>query len=540
MAPRWSVLNRRAADTAGDDREAELRESLGQHADTVELLYERLAELELAIEDEGWTRLGLDGEREFTRDGLKRICALSRLMWLKNPLVQRGVNVRTYYTWAQGVQISAPTVEVNAVLQRFLDDRGNRAEMFGHASRRRKDVDLQVDGNLFFTFFSNRVTGHVRVRSIHVDEVVDIHTNPDDRAEPWFYERHWTTPTPSRFGGTVESGIRKTLHPDWRYRPKVRPATYAGLTVEWDAPVYHVRVGGLSGMRFGVPETYAALDWARAYKMFLEDWATLVRSLSKFAWKATTKGRKVSATHQKLGTTLGRDSAETNPPPPAGAAAVLDESTDLAPIPKTGATTSAEDGKQLRLMVAASMDVPDTILSGDVDQGNFATSKTLDRPTELAMLDRQGMWTEILADFAWIVIRSHVEATNGRLSGLVEIDADGIETIRLDGDLDPSVEISFPPILESEAGATIEAIVKAATLDGKPNAGTVDNRTLVRLLLTALGVDDVDELVDELAADLDADAASQVGDDEAAVAAQERFTEALADLREVLTERRTG
>ena len=36
-----------------------------------------------------------------------------------------------------------------------------------------------------------------------------------------------------------------------------------------------------------------------------------------------------------------------------------------------------------------------TILSGDLDQGNLATAKTLDRPTELAMMDRQQLWADI-------------------------------------------------------------------------------------------------------------------------------------------------
>jgi hypothetical protein len=45
----------------------------------------------------------------------------------------------------------------------------------------------------------------------------------------------------------------------------------------------------------------------------------------------------------------------------------------------------------------------------------------------------------------------------------------------------------------------VDALVKAATLDGKAPAGTMDPRTLVRLLLTALGVQNVDEIVDLVA-----------------------------------------
>jgi hypothetical protein len=156
------------------------------------------------------------------------------------------------------------------------------------------------------------------------------------------------------------------------------------------------------------------------------------------------------------------------------------------------------------------MDIPDTILSGDVDQGNLATAKTLDRPTELGMLTEQALWTGVFRDLGQYVIRSHIVATRGQLQGTVTTDADGIETIMLtqagpDDDIDPlDIDVTFPPILEHDIDAAVQAIVSAATLDGKTNAHTLDNKTLVRLLLTALDVDDQDELIDQIVEALDA------------------------------------
>ena len=59
----------------------------------MELLQERLAALELALEDVGWVRLGMEGEREFSREGLDRIMQIARYSYLKNPLINRGVSV---------------------------------------------------------------------------------------------------------------------------------------------------------------------------------------------------------------------------------------------------------------------------------------------------------------------------------------------------------------------------------------------------------------------------------------------------------------
>jgi hypothetical protein len=65
-------------------------------------------------------------------------------------------------------------------------------------------------------------------------------------------------------------------------------------------------------------------------------------------------------------------------------------------------------------MVAAAMNIPDTILSGDVDQGNLATSKTFDRPTELAFMVRQGLWRQVEEDILLEVIKASVRP---RLAG---------------------------------------------------------------------------------------------------------------------------
>ena len=155
-------------------------------------LAESLAELELAIDDEGWARLSLETEWEFSRDGLDRIVALSRLNAIKNPLIRRAVHVKANYVFGQGVEISARDDAVNDVVQAFLDDPGNQAELFSASSRQSKDRALTTDGNVVFVLFPNELTGHLSVRSVPVEEIRDVIANPNDRKEPWFYLRRWT------------------------------------------------------------------------------------------------------------------------------------------------------------------------------------------------------------------------------------------------------------------------------------------------------------------------------------------------------------
>jgi hypothetical protein len=454
---------------------AQLQEELGRRDLSLELLTERLADLELALEDQGWLRLTGDSEREFSRDGLKTICRMSRYFYLKNPLVNRAVNVQAHYVWAQGVSIGAADEEVNKVVQAFLDDRANQTELTSHQARTLKEVELQVLGNLFFVFFPNAADGAVKVRTIPVDEVVDIITNPEDAKEPWYYKRQWTE---RALDGTALQ--RTAYYPAWRLPASAGQPTDAPV---FNYPVYHVKVGGLSDMRFGVPETYQALDWAKAYREFLEDRATIAKALSRFAFRLTTPGgqRGVAAAKAKIATTVGTTSAETNPPPTVGAAFVRSQNgADLDPVKVAGATIHPDEGRRFLLMVCAAFGLPETFF-GDVSVGTLATATSLDRPTELKMLDRRTLWADVLKDILQFVIDRAVAA--GAL-------AEGV---------DRSVDVDFPSLLEHDPVKRIASIIDAATLKGQPPIGTMDDRTLISLLLQALGVDDVDALLDKLA-----------------------------------------
>ncbi len=521
-----------------------LHEAVQQRDSSLSMLYERIAELELALEDEGWIRLGLEGEREFSRSGLQTIVKLARLYYLKNPLIRRGVNVQKYYVFGQGVEIGARSEVVNAVVQRFLDDPVNQRSLVSHQARQQREQDLQTDGNVFFALFHNTSTGHVRVHPILVDEIQQIISNPDDRDEPWLYRRIWTQESWDFSTGTSSMVQREALYPDWRYTPETKPPTSGSLPVYWDTPLYHVKVGGTSGMRFGVPDVYAGLDWARAYKEFLEDFASIAKSLARFAWKLTSKRQKVSTLKSRFGTTASLDQRETNPPPTTGSMFIGNEGDDLRPIPKTGANLSLEEGRAIRTMVAAALDVPDTILAGDPDMGNLATAKTLDRPTELAMQDRQTTWAGVYRDLLTYALQQSVIAPNGIVDGSVTTDDDGItkfdlgmEELPPDADpsatpepVNPTIDVNFPPILEQDIGTTVDAVVTAATLDGKADAGTMPNETRTRLLLSALGVQDIDDVLETMRTERE----QGVPEPGAQPSAEAAFHEAVNDLREAV------
>jgi hypothetical protein len=494
-------------------------------------LRETIIELEMAAESNGWLNLLGASDTEFSRQGLRDINRQARLFWLKNPLIRRGVEVQTHYVFGQGMLVRAPDAEVNTVVQSFNDDAKNRVELTGHQAHMLKETDLRLFGNLFFVFFVDTSSGRVRVRTIPTDEVDDIVCNPEDSKEPWFYLRTWQQTSVEGLGVT-----RKLAYPDWRYAPKVGAGdSVRNYEIDWEHPVYHIKTGALSDMRFGVSEVYPALDWAKAYKAFLEDWATISKALSRYAHKMTLPTNAGIATAKaKLATTMGTSTGETNPPPVVGSMALLGPGTSLEPMKIGGANVSADDGRRLLLMVAAAMGLPETFF-GDSAIGSLATARSLDRPTELQMLDRQTFWSEVYQAIYAFVVEQAIKY--GDLKGALIEEPDGTPHIELgvddEGkDRDPSVIVEFPPLLEHDVAAQIAGIVDAATLKGQPMATVVDSKTVSRLLLQALGVDDVDAAMDVIYPEVDPDA--PVEPEPVVVPTVADFANALREVREVL------
>lgn len=485
------------------------QESARQSDASLSLLEERLAELELSLEDGGWIKLLAGADREFSREGLRKIHAVARVYWLKNPLIKQGVAIQTRYVFGQGVSIQARHPEAHKVVKAFLDDKGNQKVLTSHQARMIKETELQVFSNLFFVFFPNISTGKVKVRTIPEAEIDDIVCNPNDAAEPWYYKRVWTRVVWDPNSGRKLHTQEEAYYPDWNYKPDGgHPASIGGITVHRESPVYHVSVNRLSDMKFGVSEIYASQAWAKAYVDFLGDWATIVKAHSKFAWNLTTKGgtRGVQAAKTRLGTTMSSGGgAETNPPPAPGSTFVSTEGVKLEAVKTAGATTSADDGRRMGLMAGAGLGISEHYF-GDPSTGNLATATSMERPMELMFIDRQKLWGSVFEAILTYVIEWSIRAPSGKLAklgGQVTVDEDGEEAFVMPDDeetgepIDLGVDVKFPPILEKDVLQTVQAYVTAATLDGKTPAG-IDLKNITRMLLQVLGEPNVDELVDEL------------------------------------------
>jgi len=481
---------------------AALRLENRQLEDTVEVLQESLAELEL--DDRDWVAQSARTEQEFSGTGRQRIVEICRYMSISHPLLKRGLAVRAGYIWGQGVEVLArvadtegnPDKDLSDQVNQIIDahEKLNESTFSGVAAHEEKERALGTDGEVFLALFTNPATGEVRIRSVPQTQVQLIVSNPEDDAEPWFYVREYTVPALPKADQSLASPPTTTvrcIYPALGFEPRnaglgFKPRQLNDMTVMWDAPMVHVPVNRLDGWKRGIPDVYASVTWARLYRDFLIDWSLLTKSLSTIAWKATgesqTKASKaaaainatVAAQHRAEGTELPQPRTAL-----AGSAAAM-YGVNLEAVSKSGATIDSTSGQPLAAMIAAGMGVPVTVLLSDPGvTGARAVAETLTSPQILEMGMRRLLWQSAMTR-----ILRHVIATAAMQPGS--------QLRALTGDREPVLEFNWPPLARLDPAALVGAIVQADATEKMPPT------TTLRLLLGALGVPNVDEVVAEV------------------------------------------
>lgn len=455
------------------------------------------------VMDPGWRVFAVLAEREFSAEGMVQLRAVCRLTGIANPMVKRGLNLRAFYVWGQGCAIVARAngknrdnpdeQDVQHVLAEHISDPGNQRGFYGQQAREENEHSLGTDGDVFVQLFTNPRTGWVQTRTILADEVTEIITNPGDRSEPWYYRRVWTEETWDAQGRKTPRQVA-LLYPDVDYQPASRPGRFAGAKIAWDAPVVHVPVNRPKGWLRGIPDAYSVINWARAYKEFLEQWAGLMRSLSKFAWKMTAEGKNREQAKAAMRAATDPRLRGIGGDEPVGSVALMPGGGNLEAIPKSGATIDSESGRPLAMQVAAGLNVPVTMLLGDPGQtGARATAETLDWPTELGMMSRRELWTWAQLRIARYVVTESVRASQGRLKGKISRDkVTGREVVTLAGDTDDTIDVLWPPLDEQDPKAIIDAVVAANA------TGTLKPDLVLRLILEALGIREAESILEEM------------------------------------------
>ena len=294
-----------------------------------------LAKRELAARDQ------LLVARIHQRWGIQQIILITRLYYVKNPIIRRLVDVCAQYVFARGCDITSEDPDANDQIKSFLK-RNQRT--LGRVALMEAEKSKDRDGNLFWIFFPDKATGDVDVRMIDATEIQDIWTDPEDADVPWYFQRIWTQRAHDAASGSQATQTMQAWYPAIDYVPTAKPATIKGYQVMWDTPVYHRKVGHVGKWLFGCPRLYPALDWAKEARRFLEACGSVRQSLSQFALSFSTKGgqQAIEGIKQQMQTQVGPGAPtwDTNPPAVAGASWISGPGTTMEAFKVQGATFS--------------------------------------------------------------------------------------------------------------------------------------------------------------------------------------------------------
>lgn len=459
----------------------------------------------LRAEEEGWINLSSSASRpEPTALGRKTIYERAELYWFANPLIGQAVNLKTYYTFGRGVQITHPDQSTNKTLQRFWNDPRNKAELTSFEAQTDKDHDLQVYGNVFLVLFP-QPDGSVLVRSFPAKECADIITDPEDGKRILWYKRDYSVQKYDYAGGAVtQEGPVTKYYRDWRYYletegisgypvPDDTNPADPPLNMIAEGVVMHIHVNKLSHALFGVSDFYRAIDWAKAHKDQLEDWATIVRALSVFSWKRKSKS---GADSRNAAARMGGSTTSSPAEKPASVASILHQppNVDWEPIsvPK-GATTSPDDSRQLKLMVSAATGIFEHYF-GDPSTGNLATSKSMELPMLKMFEARQQLWEELFMDLCEFVLR--VKRAAGASGVRVSEGTRGPYNDKIAENVD-KISVSFPPIVQRNVVEDAQALLLGLAATQGTNS-LIPMEQAAAIFMSMMGVDDVQDKLEEL------------------------------------------
>lgn len=376
---------------------ARLQEKSSVLENSLEILQENFADAMLRLDDVGWKPLGGDEDAtEIRLETIKTIAQTTRGLVAINPLIKRGVAVRTTYIWGEGVKFEGIDED-----DPILTSPTNKKFLFSPQAWGEIENAMATEGNLFVQVSKagngrRRLGGDStpKITRIPMREITGTVSNPENKEDIWFYKREWTqTEENYRTGRTIEKAMVAWFPATDYDLENGKPFTIANKPVVWGSAILHNTANKQIGWRWGAPDLMSVIFWTKAYKEFLENSATLVKAYSRFAFKVTAptkSGVQAAATKVAALPTRNEMTGEVNH---VGGTAVMGMGATMSTVGRTAGSVDFGAGLPLAAMVAAGLEIPLTALTADGGSSNRSAAETLETPTLKAMKARQQLWS---------------------------------------------------------------------------------------------------------------------------------------------------
>lgn len=349
-------------------------EDFSNNSDSFAESYQRMADVILSIEDKGWTPFGeyLNSLDAFSLESLHSLANELSERVDGNPLLKRGLGLRTSYVFGKGVEFDG----ISARVRDIIDSDNAQNVLFSSQA-------MAINEHAHFTAGQFFILGDVsskRIQRIPFGEITGWVTDPDDSEFVRYYRRSWTRHSQETGGVPVEISV---WYPSDLYVPtNGYVKRIQGQPVDSSKVMFASMVNKRTGTVWGVADAFSAYPWAHAYNEYLKDGSRILKSLAMFAWQLKSKS--------KTGATTAAATIAT--PNAAGSTAILGSDMELSSLPKSN-SVDLGNGRALAAMVASALEVSVvTLMSDPGSSGAYGTAQTLDVPTIKAMQARQKIW----------------------------------------------------------------------------------------------------------------------------------------------------
>lgn len=437
----------------------------------LEPLAESLTARELFGEN-SWSLLGTqDDYRLITGAEVKLIALRARMAALLSPVIVAGLNALKLFVFGQGVTISAKDKTISQAIQDFWNDPSNMKAFTGHRARMDAVVDTHTDGNLFLRFFPQK-DGSTRVRVVDFMQIEEIVCNPDDKDDVWLYKRNYVDGT---------GAAKSAWYPDIRYWPEKRDETYLTIPVNWETPIYQIKVNAVG--KWGVCSFIAALNWAKEYERFLEHRATLYAAYAALALLVKEKISRLPALRTGL--------ADQGKSPVKGATATLSPEGAIEAIRTRDATTPPSEGIQFLEMVMMVFAFPPHLF-GKEEPGGMG-ERGRNKLFRLRIESEQTAWKEdLLAILDYVLL---VAVMAKKIPGGSVGQVGTSRQVVFAKTVDDTINIAFPPLSDDDIAAVLDSIIGVTTLNGQKPVGHISPATFLRLVEPYISIDDIETLI---------------------------------------------
>lgn len=488
---------------------AELRHYVRSPAAVAESLQELDGQLtDLLLSQSGFVRVGGSGaygslEQIFSEQMRQVAVRDSRWLFHNDVMISAAAKIWTDFGFGQHVTVTPADPDFAEVLKECWTARRNRS-VLGDAQIHENSEREIVDGEMFFSVWVSTLDGLPTVRRANTDRIIDIITDPDDPDTPlWYIERtamgqlyyaDWRASQAQLDRARLGLDGRPLIPADAKLADDLRPDTRVVIVpAQWN------RIG-----KRGWPTLRQSLVWARAYKDFIGDRATVAKKAAMYVEKITAKNsgqRQIDSIVNRLQSTLvnSDEGMDRNQNTTAGQTWVQNEQINREWMSRdTGASAAQIDGLTIAAQVAAGAGVPLNWLGRADAMQNRAVAKESSLPFYEQIQRYQTFWISVFSDLAEVV---------GRFAN--EYGGKSIE------DFSCEVSMDSPFSNDVDEISSIMGAIGAATSGGQLPRELAQPAmlALVRLALQSLGIRNTDKVLVPIAAPVDDAPDSDTSDD---------------------------